>query len=233
MKVFAISDPHLSLAHPKPMNIFGASWDNHFERMQAHWRERVAPEDLVLIPGDISWAMKLEDARPDLEALGALPGQKVILRGNHDYWWSSLRKVRDALPPGMHALQNDAVRFEGVTVCGSRGWVCPGAQHFADDDEKIYNREVMRFGLSLADAVHKRQPTDRLIALLHFPPFNERREASGFVEAAEKAGANILLYGHLHDNSCKSAFEGERNGMHYALVSCDHLGFVPKQICEV
>ncbi len=214
------------------MDVFGARWDDHFARMSEHWQRLVAPHDIVLIPGDLSWAMKLEDAKLDLDALGALPGRKVILRGNHDYWWSSLSKVRGALPEGMYALQNDAVRLGGVVICGSRGWVCPGAQHFEADDEKIYKREVMRFGMSLADAGRKRQPGDRLVAMLHYPPFNEKRETSGFVEALEQSDADILLYGHLHGNSCKNAFEGERNGIQYRLVSCDHLNLVPSCLFE-
>lgn len=229
MRVFAISDPHLSSVDPKPMDIFGDNWDNHAQRMSEAWKDSINPQDLVLIPGDISWAMKLEDARPDLEFLGALPGKKIILRGNHDYWWSSLSKVRSILPPGMHALQNDCFYIENLCICGSRGWLCPGMQGFGKDDQKIYDREVLRMGLSLGSIKERRE---LLIAMTHYPPFNERQESSGFTDLYEQHRVDIALYGHLHGRSCKSAFSGELRGVDYQLVSCDHLDFMPRLIAE-
>ena len=127
MKLFAIGDLHLSHSSNKPMSIFGPNWDNHAERIAAAWRERVSDEDAVLIPGDISWAMQLDEARLDIEYIAALPGKKVIMRGNHDYWWGSISKVRDMLPCCMYALQNDTVGLGSVTIAGSRGWICPGS----------------------------------------------------------------------------------------------------------
>ncbi len=140
MKVFAIGDLHLSGAVDKPMDVFGVAWDKHFLRIQTYWRERVATEDVVLIPGDISWAMHLDEAKPDLEFIANLPGEKILVRGNHDYWWNSLSKVRAALPPTIRALQNDSIRFDGVSIAGSRGWSCPGTSGFTASDEKIYER---------------------------------------------------------------------------------------------
>ena len=123
MAVFAIADLHLSHVDEKSMDIFGRHWKGHWDKIQQAWRSRIGAEDLVLIPGDISWAMHMPEAQPDLDAIGRMPGQKLILRGNHDYWWSSLTQVRSALPEGMYALQNDCFAYRGQAVCGARGWV--------------------------------------------------------------------------------------------------------------
>ena len=230
MKLFAIGDLHLSHSSNKPMSIFGPNWDNHAERIAAAWRERVSDEDAVLIPGDISWAMQLDEARLDIEYIAALPGKKVIMRGNHDYWWSSISKVRDMLPCCMYALQNDTVEFGSVTIAGSRGWICPGSSGFdPETDQKIYDREVIRLQLSLSGA----KQGSRIIVMLHYPPFNEKRAPSGFTEIFEKYSVEQVIYGHLHGKACRNAFEGIRNGIEYTLCSADHLDFVPKLITEI
>ena len=231
MRIFAIGDPHLSAVNPKPMNVFGGNWDNHLERIQAAWRASVSDEDLVLVPGDISWAMQLEDAAPDLESLGILPGRSVIIRGNHDYWWSSLRKVRSILPSNMQAIQNDALDFGSVVVAGTRLWTSPGSQVFkTEEDEKIYRREIGRLELSLQAAKKLRREDQPLIVMLHYPPFNERTEDNEATQLLAAYDADIVVYGHLHDKSTRYAFEGEWNGIVYHLTSCDHLDFVPKLI---
>ena len=233
MSIYAISDLHLSGAKDKPMDMFGDEWSNHSQKIQDNWIKKIKDNDTVLICGDTSWAMKTEDARVDLDMIGKLPGRKIFIKGNHDYWWSSLKKVRAMLPPKMQAVQNDALRFEGITVCGSRAWICPGSQSFSQEDEKIYNREVLRFRLSLIQARQMRQPGDLLIAMTHFPPFNEKREASGFTLEAEKYEVDMVLYGHLHAGSCRLAYEGERDRVSYRLVSCDHLNFKPCFIAQI
>ncbi len=225
MSVFAISDLHLPGGDVKPMDVFGTHWEHHFERIQADWRERVAPDDLVLLPGDISWAMRLSDAVPDLAAIAALPGRKALLRGNHDYWWSSITQVRAALPEGMHALQNDALRFDGVVVCGSRGWLCPGTAALSADDEKVYARELTRLELSLVDAQKKRQPGDRLTAMLHYPPFADRCRPTEVTALLARYGVEDAVYGHLHGAGLCGAFSGEMDGVRYHQASCDGLGF--------
>lgn len=231
MRVFAIADPHLSRADPKPMTIFGDGWAEHPEAFFSGWRDTVSEGDLVLVPGDVSWAMTLEGALPDLQDIAALPGQKVLLRGNHDYWWPSLSKLRAALPEGMFAVQNDALRFGGggVVVAGTRGWVCPGAREFAAEDEKIYVRELGRLALSLAAAAKLRGPGDRLALMLHYPPTNLRLEPSGFTDLIEKSGADVLVFGHLH---------GERRAVDKVgdvpahLVAADALSFRPRLILD-
>lgn len=230
MRLFAIGDLHLSHSSDKPMSVFGPNWENHAQRIRQAWCERVRPEDAVLIPGDISWAMQLSEAGPDLEYIGSLPGLKVLMRGNHDYWWNSLAKVRSALPEGVYALQNDIVELEGAVIAGSRGWMCPGSAGFdGEHDRKIYDREVMRLELSLSRA----PKGARIIGMLHYPPFNEKRQPSGFTELFEKYGAETVVYGHLHGRSCRNAFEGVRNGVEYLLCSADYLDFTPKLITEI
>lgn len=168
MRVFALADLHLSGSVNKPMDVFGPTWDNHLARIREAWLETVGEEDLVLIPGDVSWAMHLAEAKTDLCTIASFPGKKLILRGNHDYWWNSLAKVRGALPEGMYALQNDAFVFGDVAIAGSRGWTCPGSVGFDEAaDRPIYEREVIRMGLSLSGA-----PKDKLLlCMMHYPPF--------------------------------------------------------------
>lgn len=227
MRVYAISDLHLPGDCEKPMDRFGAHWQNHFDRIGQDWRGRVTDEDVVLIPGDTSWALRMEGALGDLRDIGALPGHKVLLRGNHDYWWGSITKVRAALPERMYALQNDAILLGGVVFCGTRGWVCPNGQEFTAEDERIYQREVMRLELTLSDARRLSEDSGgaRTIAMMHYPPFNEKQEPSGFTRLFEQAGIADVLYGHLHGLSLRTAYRGGLRGVRYHQVSCDGLGF--------
>lgn len=226
MQIYAIADLHLSLTSEKPMDVFGEAWRGHVEKLERNWRERVQEDDLVLIPGDISWAMQLSAALPDLLFIGNLPGKKILLKGNHDYWWSAIGRVRSALPVNMRALQNDSFVDNGVGICGSRGWLCPGNSNFTSDDEKIYHRELDRLSLSLRSLPE----SETKIAMLHFPPFSDKERASGFTELLEAAGVNIVVYGHLHGEANRYAFEGEKNGILYHCVAADKLDFTPKLI---
>ena len=221
MKVFAIGDLHLSGGDNKPMDVFGPHWTGHFERISADWRQRVSEDDLVLIPGDISWAMQLDNALPDLREIGRLPGRKVLLRGNHDYWWSAIGRLRAALPEKMYAIQNDAVSIGGVTVAGSRGWILPGPGT-TPEDERIYLREVSRLRLSLDCAARL---GGQLVVMTHYPPMGENGQPTEVTRMLSEAGAGICVYGHLHGAACRTAFEGSLGGTAYACVSCDHLGF--------
>ena len=211
------------------MTIFGEHWNDHWHRIKASWLSLVSAEDTVILCGDISWAMHLDDALADLNEIADLPGKKIVLRGNHDYWWSALGKVRAALPNGCFALQNDCFTIDNISVCGSRGWVCPGSSAYSETkDRAIYERELIRLRMSL-----NRLPEGTVrILMLHFPPFNEKRQDSGFTQLAEEYGINYLIYAHLHNKACLGAFEGERNGIQYSLCSADHLGFAPRLILD-
>ena len=226
MQIYAIADLHLSLTSEKPMDVFGEAWRGHAEKLKRNWRERVQADDLVLVPGDISWAMQLSAALPDLSFIGDLPGKKILLKGNHDYWWSAIGRVRASLPEGMRALQNDSIVENGIGICGSRGWLCPGSNNFNAEDQKIYLRELDRLALSLSSL----PAVETKIAMLHFPPFADKEKGSGFTERLEAAGVQIAVYGHLHGEANRYAFEGERNGVYYHCVAADKLDFMPKLI---
>lgn len=229
MRVFAIADPHLSRAKPKPMDIFGHNWGGHPEVFFERWRETVDNEDLVLIPGDVSWAMNLEDALLDLEDIAALPGTKVLLRGNHDYWWPSIGKLRAALPAKMYALQNDALEINGVVLAGTRGWTCPGAFEFTEQDEKIYLRELERLKLSLDNA--KTLQGEKLVVMLHYPPTNVRLEPSGFTELLKEAQPDHTVFGHIHGEKVLKLPDLSPSQVHF--VAADALDFRPKLLFEL
>lgn len=220
MAVFAISDLHLP-ARVKPMDVFGEHWKNHFERVRSDWLARVGDKDVVLLPGDLSWAMQLDEALEDLRSIAALPGTKVLLRGNHDFWWSAIGRVRRALPEGMLALQNDSVLLNGRLYAGSRGWTIPTAESDADD-VRIYNRERMRLEMSLKSARAKDAHAP-ITAMLHYPPLTD--ELTGFSDILEAYGVEDCVYGHLHGAGLYGAVRGERRGVRYHQVSCDGLGF--------
>ena len=226
MNVFAVSDLHLPGGKNKPMDVFGGNWTGHLDKIRADWKERVRDEDVVLIAGDISWAMTLDEALPDLAALRDLPGRKVFIRGNHDYWWSGITALRRSAPDERYYfLQNDCIRLDGLVICGSRGWACPGSADFAPEDEKIYRREAERFRLAFSCVQKVRQEGDKLLCIIHYPPFNAKKEDSLFTELFEANGAGDVVYGHLHQNAGAYPFVCERGGVRYHLTSCDLLGF--------
>ena len=213
------------------MDVFGAHWANHFERISEDWRSRVSDEDMVLIPGDISWAMQLPEALEDLRRIGMLPGRKLILRGNHDYWWSSLTQLRTNLPEGMHAVQNDAYDAGEYVFCGTRGWMIPPPGGASSQDEKIYRREVMRLKMSL-DCAARIADGRPVIVMMHYPPLlpENLRSGTGFTELLTQYGVARCVYGHLHGQSVQRGFTGVYGGVRYDLVSCDALGFALKDV---
>ena len=224
MKVYAISDFHLSINNPKPMNIFGPTWEGYLEKIEKDWNEKVNDEDVVLIPGDLSWAMKFEEAKSDLDYICALKGIKVILKGNHDYWWNSISELRKYLHNNTYAIQNNAYKFGNIIICGSRGWT-PADNGFKDEqDEKIYKREIIRMELSLMEAGKLRQDGDKIIVITHFPPFNYRMESNEMIELFEKYKVDSVVYGHLHNEDKKQKLSFNRNGINYFLTSCDLVG---------
>jgi predicted phosphohydrolase len=228
MTLFAIADPHLGRAVDKPMDVFGARWERHAERLAENWRATVGDDDWVLVPGDISWALRLEEAIEDLAFLGALPGKKLLLKGNHDYWWTSRAKVERILPPGMHLLQNDAFDLGGgVGVVGTRGWTPPGFPGAGAQDARIYAREVERLKLSIKAAAGRFACT---VAMLHYPPLYRGQPETAFAPLLRAAGVAVCLYGHLHGAAHETAVQGVVDKMRYVLVAADFVDFTPLRV---
>lgn len=224
MKIFAISDLHLSGKVEKPMDIFGGNWVGYFDKIKEDWKSKVSSEDIVLIAGDISWALAFNDGLYDLNSLKELKGKKIFIRGNHDYWWSGINKLRDNAPDDtFYFLQNDSVKINDTIICGSRGWTCPGCSDFAETDQKLYLREAERFRLALESANKLRQEGDKLIAMIHFPPFNYKKENSLFTDLFEKNKVDKVIFGHLHKEYYP--IKTVKNGIEYYLSSCDILKF--------
>lgn len=222
--IYVIGDLHLSHSGDKPMDIFGDQWRGHAQQIRRNWLDLVQQDDLVLLPGDISWAMTLADAENDLNFLGQLPGQKVMIRGNHDYWWSGISKVRDALPSGVQALQNDAIHLNGVTVCGTRGWLLPSHPQFTTEDEKLYHRERERLHLSLLEAAKLGGP---IVCMIHYPPCGPDGGSTLFTDLLEHFQVSVCVYGHLHGNAHSFRCAGLYRGVHYQLASADFIDFRP------
>jgi predicted phosphohydrolase len=226
-RLFAIADLHLSGSGAKPMDVFGPHWKEHPERIAAAWDAAVAPGDTVLLPGDLTWARNLDEARVDLAWIGARPGVKFLLRGNHDGWWSTLAKVRRALPPGCHALQNDAFDLGGRVLVGARGWTAPDDPMAAPEDATIFVRELARLRLSIADA-DRRFGRDRpRVAMLHYPPWIEGRAPTDVVDVLRQGGVRTCVYGHLHGADHALGVQGEKDGIRFHLVAADAIGFAP------
>lgn len=248
MTIWALADLHLAFSVPsKTMDVFGPQWENYAQRIEENWRRLVAPADLVLLPGDISWAMRPEEARIDLEWIHRLPGTKVMLRGNHDYWWTSLSKIQQVLPSSIHLVQNNAFNWGDVSIAGSRLWDTseyafskyiqfqenPRAKQLTERDdnkeesERIFQRELGRLELSL-----KCLPKNAKlrIAMTHYPPISADLKDSRVSRLLEKYGVNICVFGHLHNVDNTLPMFGEKNGIHYYLTSADYLRFVPLKI---
>jgi hypothetical protein len=246
MRIWAIADLHLSFGvKDKSMDYFGPAWAGHAEKIAGYWRALIQPEDLVLIPGDISWALKLEEAVPDLQWIHELPGTKVLLKGNHDYWWGSLNKIAQVLPPSIHLIQNNAFHWNDVTIGGARLWDTPeyGFGQFVeyrdnpkakkkeidvaiqeDLSEKQFERELQRLETSLKLL----KPEAKLrIALTHYPPIGSDMLPSRASKILEQYGIQICVFGHLHNIKSSVRLFGQANGIRYVLSSCDYVHFQP------
>ncbi len=223
MKIFAISDLHLSINNPKPMDIFGPTWEGYLDKIFDDWKAKVSEEDLVLMAGDFSWAMKLEETKPDFDLISALPGKKIIIRGNHDYWWKSISAVRAVLPPNFYAIQNDAIKFGKYVVCGTRLWNLPDERKpMTAESEKIYKRELIRLEMTLQNAKKLQSEGDEIICMLHYPPYTFREEDNEVTSMLEKYGVSCVVYGHIHAYLRQNKFLS-KNGIKYFLTSCDLL----------
>lgn len=225
MKIFSISDLHLSGMSDKPMDVFGAGWEGHFEKIKNDWQIKVAEDDIVLLCGDTSWGTKLEEGVFDLNSLKGLKGRKVFVKGNHDYWWNGISKLRDAAPDDtFYFLQNDCVKFGNIIICGSRGWSCPGSADYTEHDEKLYLREAERFKLCFKEVEKVREEGDVLIVMTHYPPMGLKLQDTLFTKLFEENGADKVVFGHIHGQSF-FPFRTVKGGIEYVLTSCDKVGF--------
>ncbi len=236
MKVFAISDLHLSTAVEKPMDIFGDGWQDHFEKIRADWQNRVTADDVVLLGGDLSWGMSIEEAAPDYALISKLPGKKIVCKGNHDYYWHSLGKMKSNFPQ-FTFIQNNACRIlssadKSVVVAGSRGWNIPD-NTCEEKDIKIYERELIRLKLSLDSAIRIANEGDVLIALLHYPPFDADFDDTEVTRILEQYGVKYVVYGHLHGKGVRANAHLKKNGIEYFLTSCDLVKNRLVEICEL
>lgn len=228
MALYAISDLHLALSIDKPMDKFGSRWANYMNRLKDNWSSAIGEDDHVIVPGDISWATYLEQACEDFRFINELPGKKIISKGNHDYWWTTKSKLDKFLDENgftsISFMHNNSFSIGDAVVCGTRGWEMPGEVGFNSEDEKIYKRELQRLELSVKNAGSTAQT---IIVALHYPPYNSKGEFSGFLEIMKKYEVKHCIYGHLHGDACRDAFEGIYDGIDFRLVSADHLGFAP------
>lgn len=225
MALYAIADLHLSLGTEKPMDVF-SGWDNYVDRLRKNWKSRVKNEDVVVIAGDVSWAMKLEEAKNDFLFIDSLPGRKIIIKGNHDYWWSTMRKIEKFLKDigckTISVLQNTGIKYYRDCICGTRGWMCNSE---SDEDKKILLREAGRLNKSL-DFAEKNNLNP--IVFLHYPPIYSGEECKEIIDILIARNVKKCYYGHVHgDRAAKRIITGEYKEINFNLVSCDYIGFMP------
>ena len=229
MAVYAIADLHLSFGTDKPMDVF-SGWNDHAQRLEKNWRALVNERDTVVIPGDISWGMSLEQAAADFAFVHSLPGRKILLKGNHDYWWTTRKKMDAFIQQNgwnsLHILHNDAYEAEGIAVCGTRGWFYDAE---ADADQKVLMREVGRLRTSIQAAkALKGDP----VVFLHYPPLYADAVCGEIWEELLRQGIRRCYYGHIHGYGIRSAFNGEKEGIRLRLISADALSFAPLRLSE-
>lgn len=235
MSIYVIADLHLSFKVNKPMDIFGDNWDNHPEKIKKSWLENVKPEDTVILPGDFSWATYIEDAKLDFEFLNSLPGKKILLKGNHDYWWTTLTKMREFVKENgfenIDFLYNNAYLVEDKIIVGSRGWTLQDGE----ENRKMINRENERLKLSFKNGIDSYGEGKEIIAFMHYPPISSKELLGNsfldFYKTMKQYDVKDCYYGHLHGNSHKDAIEGEVGGINFHLISADYLDFKLQKIC--
>ena len=230
MALFAIGDPHLSLGSAKPMDVFGGAWENYVDKLREGF-EVVQSEDTVILCGDLSWGMSLEEALPDFQFLDALPGTKYIVKGNHDYWWTTANKMQTFWAEHgletLHLLHNNCAFYGDVALCGTRGWFFDAQQALAETD-KVYRRELIRLECSLQAAGE----AEEKLVFLHYPPKYQGYICQDIVDLLEKYRVSRCFYGHLHGPSHKLAIQGMAGGVDYRMVSADYLDFKPEKILD-
>ncbi|MGN1318320.1 MAG: metallophosphoesterase [Lachnospirales bacterium] len=228
MGLYALSDLHLSSVNDKPMDIFDIIWKNHSEKIYQNWNSIINENDYVLVPGDLTWGKNLIEAKPDLDFISNLHGFKILFQGNHDYFWNSTQKLNE-MYNNMYFVKNSYFKYENMAICGTRGWVCPNDSMFTEHDKKIYLREAGRLRNSIEKALNDNY--DNIIVCLHFPPTNDKKENSLFIDIIKEYNVKTVIYGHLHGvNSFYSSYQGNVDGVNYSLVSADFLNFKPIKI---
>lgn len=224
MSIYAISDLHLSFNTNKPMDIFG--WNDYEEKISQDWRTNVKEEDLVLLAGDFSWEMKLENTYKDFQFINNLPGKKLLLKGNHDLWWTTLKRMREFLKEkefnNIDFIYNNSYEFENYIIAGTRGWNLVSENI---DDKKIKDRELLRLENSILDGIQKYGEDKPIIVCMHYPPLLKDLKNNEFTKILEKYNVKYCLYGHLHGKSHINVFDGIYNNVNYKMVSCDYTGF--------
>ena len=229
MALYAIGDLHLSLAAEKPMDVFGEKWRGHAEKLKNGFAQ-LSEEDICVLCGDLSWGMGLQETREDFLFIDALPGRKIILKGNHDYWWSTAAKAKRFFEENgittMDILYNNFFEYGEYAICGTRGWFYE-EEKGGDHDKKIMRREIMRLEASLNAAGDRKK-----LVFLHYPPVFMRYECPEILELLKKHEVRLCCYGHIHGRGCAAAFNGWRDGTEYKLVSADHVDFHPVRLMD-
>ena len=232
MALYTIADLHLPLGIDKPMDIFGKAWENYVERLADNWQSKVKADDVVVLPGDFSWATYLEQSEKDFGYLHRLNGKKILLKGNHDYWWTTMNKLKEFTAAhgydDVSFLHNNSFTYGDVAICGTRGWIHPAWDGFNAEDRKIYDREVQRLELSLKSAGDAKE----IFVFTHFPPISQSSTENEFTAVMKKYPVTRCIYGHLHAASHKGAVQGVVDGINYTLVSGDYLKFDPLLLIE-
>ena len=229
MAIFAIGDLHLSFNENKPMSVFGDNWEEHEQKIKQNWLKNVTDKDYVLLPGDFSWSMYLKNCYEDFKYLEELPGEKLLLKGNHDYWWTTLNKMRNYIKENkfkkIEFLYNNSYEYERYIIAGTRGWV----QSSEGEDQRLVKRELIRLERAIQDGINKYGTNKPIIVCMHYPPitnYNIQNEIkSPFIELMQKYNVQKCIYGHLHSTSIKEAIQGKIHGIEIKLVSADALNF--------
>lgn len=225
MAIYVIGDLHLSFSTNKPMDIFGRNWQNYEEKIKKDWLLKVKPEDTVILPGDFSWAMYLDETEKDFEFINNLPGEKILLKGNHDYWWTTVTSMRKYIKEenfeNIDFLYNNSYEIENKIIAGTKGWNISEEQ----EDIRLTKREVARLELSIKSGIEKYGNDKEIIVFMHYPPLTKTNIDTDYTRLMKKYGIKRCYYGHLHANSIKDAVEGNVDGIEYKLVSSDGLDF--------
>ena len=225
MSIYVISDLHLSFNTDKPMDVFG--WNNYEEKIANDWNQKVTDNDLVILPGDFSWEINLEDTYKDFEFINNLPGKKLLLKGNHDYWWNTLTKMRKFLNDNNFSnidfIYNNSYIFDDTIICGTRGWTLIKGN---EEDEKVRRRELLRLEMSIKDGIEKYGEDKEKICCMHYPPLSKNNKTSEFTDILDKYKIGTCVYGHLHGKEAhETVLEGKINNTNYLMTSCDYTGF--------